>query len=168
MHCAVAWGTPAGWWESEVVINSDNTPLSYKQPSYSCQSWLWQVWGSTVNLLQWTVIYFNPSSSRLTPSQSWCRLVNSLAHGGFQFNFSRWVIFKLILLNCGWGISYEIALTWMPLNFTDHMSTLVQVMAWCHQAPSHYLNQCWPRSPTPYSVTRPQWVKHSSCTFPSI
>ena len=22
-------------------------------------------------------------------------------------------------------------------------STLVQVMAWCHQAPSHYLNQCW-------------------------
>ena len=25
-------------------------------------------------------------------------------------------------------------------------STLVQVMAWCCQAPSHYLNQCWPRS----------------------
>ena len=23
-------------------------------------------------------------------------------------------------------------------------STLVQVMAWCRQAPSHYLNQCWP------------------------
>ena len=22
-------------------------------------------------------------------------------------------------------------------------STIVQVMAWCHQAPSHYLNQCW-------------------------
>ena len=22
-------------------------------------------------------------------------------------------------------------------------STLAQVMAWCHQAPSHYLNQCW-------------------------
>ena len=22
-------------------------------------------------------------------------------------------------------------------------STLVQVMAWCHQAPSHYLSQCW-------------------------
>ena len=39
------------------------------------------------------------------------------------------------------------------------MSTLVQVMAWCRQATSHYLNQCWPRSPTPYGVTRPQWVK---------
>ena len=23
------------------------------------------------------------------------------------------------------------------------MSTLAQVMAWCRQAPSHYLNQCW-------------------------
>ena len=31
-------------------------------------------------------------------------------------------------------------------------------MAWCHQATSHYLNQCWPKSPTPYGVTRPQWV----------
>ena len=32
-------------------------------------------------------------------------------------------------------------------------------MAWCRQARSHYLNQCWRRSPTPYGVTRPQWVK---------
>ena len=37
-------------------------------------------------------------------------------------------------------------------------STLVQVMAWCHQATSHYLNQCWPISLPPYDVTRPQWV----------
>ena len=26
------------------------------------------------------------------------------------------------------------------------ITTLVQVMAWCHQATSHYLSQCWPRS----------------------
>ena len=32
-------------------------------------------------------------------------------------------------------------------------------MAWCRQATSHYLNQCWPRSLPPYGVTRPQWVK---------
>ena len=38
------------------------------------------------------------------------------------------------------------------------MSTLVQVMAWCYQAPSHYLSQSWPRSLSPYGVTRPQWV----------
>ena len=41
---------------------------------------------------------------------------------------------------------------------TDDKSTLVQVMAWCRQATSHYLNQCRPRSPTPYGVTGPQWV----------
>ena len=46
----------------------------------------------------------------------------------------------------------------MPQNLTDDKSTLVQVMAWCHQAASHYLNQCWPRSQTPYGATRPQWV----------
>ena len=30
-------------------------------------------------------------------------------------------------------------------------------MAWCRQATSHYLNQCWPRSPTPCGITRPHW-----------
>ena len=30
----------------------------------------------------------------------------------------------------GWGMSYEIALIWMSLDFTDDQSTLVQVMAW--------------------------------------
>ena len=47
----------------------------------------------------------------------------------------------------------------MPQDLPDDKSTLVQVMAWCRQATSHYLNQCWPRSPTPYRVNRPQWVK---------
>ena len=46
----------------------------------------------------------------------------------------------------------------MSLDFTDDRSTLVQVMAWCRQAASHYLNQCWPRSKPPYGITRPQWV----------
>ena len=39
----------------------------------------------------------------------------------------------------------------MPHDLTDDKSTLVQVMAWCHQATSHYLNQCWPRSPMHFS-----------------
>ena len=52
----------------------------------------------------------------------------------------------------------EIALLWMSLDFTDNQSTLVQVMAWCHKATSHYLSQCWLRSLPPYGVTRPQWV----------
>ena len=46
----------------------------------------------------------------------------------------------------------------MPLDLTDDNSTLVQVMAWCRQATSHYLSQCWPRSMSPNGVTRPQWV----------
>ena len=31
-------------------------------------------------------------------------------------------------------------------------------MAWCRRATSHYLSQCWPRSLSPYGVSRPQWV----------
>ena len=33
-----------------------------------------------------------------------------------------------------------------------------QVMTWCHQARSHKLNQCWPRSPR--GVIRLQWVNN--------
>ena len=36
-------------------------------------------------------------------------------------------------------------------------------MAWCHQATSHYLNQSWPRSLSPYGVTSPQWVDLFRC-----
>ena len=57
-----------------------------------------------------------------------------------------------------WVISCEIPLSWISLNLTDDKSTLVQVMAWCRQATSHYLNQCWPKSMSPYGITRPQWV----------
>ena len=42
-------------------------------------------------------------------------------------------------------------------------STLVQVMVWCRQTISHYLNQCWPRFMSPYGVTRPQWAKGNAC-----
>ena len=59
-------------------------------------------------------------------------------------------------MNGGWGISYEIALRWMPQDLTDDKSTLVQVMAWCRQATS---SQCWPRTLSPYGIIRPQWVK---------
>ena len=46
---------------------------------------------------------------------------------------------------------------WLSLDLTNDKSALVQVMAWCRQT-SHYLSQCWPRSLSPYGVTRPQWV----------
>ena len=53
-------------------------------------------------------------------------------------------------------------------DLTDDKSTLVQVMAWSRQATSHYLDQCWPRSPTPYGVTRPQWVKLNQTLYKNI
>ena len=46
----------------------------------------------------------------------------------------------------------------MPLEATADKSILVQAMAWCRQATSHYLSQCWPRSMSPNGVTMPQWV----------
>ena len=42
-------------------------------------------------------------------------------------------------------------------------STLVQIMAWCHWAPSHYLVQCWPRSKSPYDTKMA--VKHAFDTL---
>ena len=54
-------------------------------------------------------------------------IFNSLAPGKFEWNF-RYVIFKKISVIGGWGISCEIALIWMSLEFTDDQSTLVQVM----------------------------------------
>ena len=80
--------------------------------------------------------------------------VNSLVPGRFEWNFRK-IIFQLISVIDGWGIFCEIAPIWMPLELTDIKSTLVQAMAWCCQATSHYLSQCWPRSLSPY---RPQWV----------
>ena len=85
------------------------------------------------------------------------RLLNSLAPGRFEWYF-RYLIFQIILVADDWGISCEIALKWMSFVLTDDKSALVQVMAWCRQATSHYLSQCWPRSLSPYGVTRPQWV----------
>ena len=52
----------------------------------------------------------------------------------------------------------EIVLRRISQDLADDKSILVQVMAWCRQATSHYLSQCWPRSMSPYVITRPQWV----------
>ena len=87
--------------------------------------------------------------------------INSLAPGRSECD-SKNVIFNLVLL-IGIFKSYDNALWWMPQDLTDDQSTLVQVMAWCRQSTSHYLSQCWPRSPSPYSVTRPQWVDLQCC-----
>ena len=35
---------------------------------------------------------------------------------------------------------------------------VIQVMAWCRQASSHYLKQCWPCFMMSFGITRPQWI----------
>ena len=81
-------------------------------------------------------------------------LFNSLAPGRSEWDFKN-VIFILALLIGIFKSSSDNILRWMPQDLTDDKSALVQVIAWCHQATSYYLNQSWPRSPTPYGVTRP-------------
>ena len=101
-----------------------------------------------------------PTYSDITVFASWkLSCFNSLTPGKFEWNFW-YVFFKWILVIDGWGISCEIALMWMSLDSTYDKSILVQVMAWCHQATSHYLSQCWPRSMLPNGITCPQWVQH--------
>ena len=75
----------------------------------------------------------------------------------FQTNFSDWWL-SYFLWNC-----YQMNVTLVDL--TDDKSTLVQVMAWCRQATSHYLSHCWHRSMSPFCVTRPQWVNTPSYRF---
>ena len=46
---------------------------------------------------------------------------------------------KNVIFNLGiFKSSYDNVLRWMPQDLTDDKSTLVQVMAWCHQTTSHY------------------------------
>ena len=81
----------------------------------------------------------------------------SLALWGHGSNFQS-VMFKH-MLPIRFMSTCEIALRWVPQNTFADKSTLVQVMAWCCQPTSHYLNQGCPR----WGITRPQWVKYSLC-----
>ena len=78
---------------------------------------------------------------------------NSLAPGGLLMKF------QMINFQANFSHRWSRYLSWncsqMWLDLTDDKSTLVQVMAWCRQTTSYYLSQCWPRSMSPYGVTRP-------------
>ena len=83
--------------------------------------------------------------------------MSSSASGTCGSNFTS-IFYKLI----SWAPSDEIGFGLGPQNPLDVMSTMVQVMAWCHQATSHYLSQCWPRSMLPYGVTSQNELDKSS------
>ena len=61
--------------------------------------------------------------------------INSLPPGRPRCHFKT-AIFNLVLLIGIFTSSKDNALWWIPWDLTDDKSTLVQVMAWCHQAPA--------------------------------
>ena len=82
-------------------------------------------------------------------------LINSLAPGRFEN-----AIFSLALQIC-----IDLQFFLMPSDechrtFTDPKSTLTQVMAWCCQATSHCLSQCWPSSLSQYGITSLQCIEN--------
>ena len=126
-------------------------------------------------IMIWTVVVAQnvhrgtPSNAPATQCHDDCRSLIDELIGPWeiwmQFLKMEFLIFFLPI-----GIfrsSHDNALWWMPHDLTDDKSTLVQVMAWCRQATSHYLSQCWFSPLSPYGVARPQWVKYV-CDFNMI
>ena len=64
--------------------------------------------------------------------------------------------------------SIQISLNCALKGPIDSKKELIQVLDWCHKAPSHYLNQCWLRSMMHYPVTRPQYANNDSETVINI
>ena len=97
-----------------------------------------EVWNTVI----FKVIWHSTCTFQIT-------LENYSLHQDRMIFLTRWalgdvaVIFKLIIQNSSLGTHSEIDLRWMPQNFTHDKSSLVQVMVWCHQAASRYLNHCW-------------------------
>ena len=78
-----------------------------------------------------------------------CILKNIQTFKKFKWNFRMSMIFRLILIMDGWGISCKIDLRWMSLDLHDKKSTLDQVTAWCHtdhQQTWLLINSLWPSS----------------------
>ena len=96
---------------------------------------------------------------RIDPTSQQNTMINPLALGRCGYDI-KWVILKVTLRVDILSISCEIVLKWMQRDLADDKSTLVQAMAWCHQATSHYLNHCWSNSMTPQVDTKPQWLTH--------
>ena len=74
--------------------------------------------------------------------------INALTPETCGSNF-KWTVFKPNTQNSRLGTQCEITFGGMSHNLANRKLTLVQVMAWCRQATSHYLSQCWPRSMSP-------------------
>ena len=92
--------------------------------------------------------------------------INWLVPGKHACNV-RSVIFKPIVEIDISSSFCETDLWWMPQNIFNNMPASVQVLAWCHQATSHYLSQCWYRSMWLCGVNRPHFYDKSRCVLRS-
>ena len=122
----------------------------------SKQSWGW--WFETLSRPLWrhcNVFYAIPQSSCNKGEKNID--INSLASGRCGCSDLKSIIIKIIIHINSLVTHCEIAFRRIAQNLIDTKSTLVQVMAWRRQATSHYLSQCWPRSMSPYDITRLIW-----------
>ena len=79
-------------------------------------------------------------------------MINSLAPRRCGSNFT-WIFLNLIFKMISWALHKKLI-----LGECHKIPLLVQVVVWCRQATNHYLSQYWPRSISPYGITRPQYV----------
>ena len=155
MHLSkISFKSPSGQWVNSLCLSDTRS----RSPLVQFMAFACSVSSHCLNQFSLIVNYTLRHKLKWDLKQNDEYLFNSLAPGKFEWHF-RYLIFQIISMIDGWGISCEHALRWMSLDLTDDKSTLVQVMAWCRQATSHYLSQWWPRSLSPYGVTGPQWVK---------
>ena len=75
-----------------------------------------------------------------------------------NMNFLEWNNFFFI----------PISLKYVPEGLTDNKWPLVEIMFWCHEVTSHYLNRCWPRSMMTFGLSMPQWVNKYVCLWPLL
>ena len=70
-------------------------------------------------------------------------------------------LINCISVNEKFCISIRIAQKFVPKGPINKKSALVQVMAWRRTGASHYLNQCWPCSPTHICGTRGDELRYN-------
>ena len=113
--------------------------------------------GSYISRFQFPSPWIHMTKSLHTTFSSAYIYVDSLAHGRCGCNL-KLIIFKLISKMYILSICCEFALWWMPDVSIDDQLTMVEVTAWCRQAASYYIIQCWPSSMTPCGDPRSRWV----------
>ena len=101
-------------------------------------------------------IYISSIILAMVHYQCWRIWINSLFPAGCDF---KCVISTRVVVILFMSIFSAIICSLMTQDPTGDKSTLIQGMAWCCPATCHYLSQCWPRSVSPYGITRLEWVK---------